>query len=136
MTRTVRSSSLRLSLLALAVIAVGAGSASSAQATPPGRPGPIAFQRFIDPQDEDSTQIFTVARPGAKPHQLTSGGTAVNADYSADGERIVFERRFGGKSPDSLFTMDSDGSSQAVVPITTTCASAGQSPRTSSTMAT
>ena len=116
MTRTVRTSSFRLSVLALAVVAVVAGSASSAQATPPGRPGPIAFQRFIDPQDEDSTQIFTVARPGAKPHQLTSGGTAVNADYSADGERIVFERRFGGRSPDSLFTMGSDGSSQTRLP--------------------
>ena len=116
MTRTVRISSLRLSVLALAVVAVVAGSASSAQATPPGRPGPIAFQRFIDPQDEDSTQIFTVARPGAKPHQLTSGGTAVNADFSADGERIVFERRFGGMSPDSLFTMRSDGSSQTRLP--------------------
>ena len=122
MTRTVRISSLRLSVLALAVVAVVAGSASSAQATPPGKPGPIAFQRFIDPQDEDSTQIFTVARPGAKPHQLTSGGTAVNADYSADGERIVFERRFGGKSPDSLFTMGSDGSSQTRLP--TACSAA------------
>ena len=122
MTRTLRISSLRLSALALAVVAVVAGSASSAQATPPGRPGPIAFQRFVDPQDEDSTQIFTVARPGAKPHQLTSGGTAVNADYSADGDRIVFERRFGGRSVDSLFTMGSDGSSHTRVP--TACSAA------------
>ena len=121
MTRTVRISSLRLSVLALAVVAVVAGSAPAAQATPPGKPGPIAFQRFIYPQDEESTQIFTVARPGAKPHQLTYGGTAFNAYYSADGERIVFERRFGGSSPDSLFTMRSDGSSQTRLP--TTCSS-------------
>jgi TolB protein len=117
---TVRISGLRLSVLALAVVAVVGGSALPAQATPPGKPGPIAFQRFIDPQDEESTQIFTVARPGAKPRKLTSGGTAVNADYSPDGERIVFERRYGGRSPDSLFTMGSDGSSQTRLP--TTCA--------------
>jgi TolB protein len=104
----------------LAVVGVVAGSIASARATPPGKPGPIAFQRFIDPQDEESTQIFTVARPGAKPRKLTSGGTAVNADYSPDGERIVFERRYGGRSPDSLFTMGSDGSSQTRLP--TTCA--------------
>jgi Tol biopolymer transport system component len=119
MTRTVRIAGLRFSVLALAVVAVVAGSAPSAQATPPGNPGPIAFQRFIDPQDEESAQIFTVARPGAKPRKLTSGGTAVNADYSPDGERIVFERRNGGRSPDSLFTMGSDGSSQTRLP--TTC---------------
>jgi TolB protein len=104
----------------LAVVTVAAGLIASAQATPPGRPGPIAFQRFLDPQDEESAQIFTVARPGAKPRKLTSGGTAVNADYSPDGERIVFERRYGGRSPDSLFTMGSDGSSQTRLP--TTCA--------------
>jgi Tol biopolymer transport system component len=120
MTRTARMSGLRLSVLGLAVAAVVAGSAASAQATPPGKPGPIAFQRFIDPQDEESTQIFTVARPRAKPRKLTSGGTAVNADYSPDGERIVFERRYGGKSPDSLFTMGSDGSSQSRLPTTCT----------------
>ena len=98
MTRTSSASQAFVSsVLVLAVVAVVAGSASSAQATPPGRPGPIAFQRFIDPQDEDSTQIFTVAADRSKLHQLTSGGTAVNADYSADGERIVFERRFGGQ---------------------------------------
>jgi TolB protein len=119
MTRTARTS-LRLSVLGLAVAAVVAGSAPSAQATPPGKPGPIAFQRAIDPQDEESRQIFTVARPGAKPRKLTSGGTAVNADYSPDGERIVFERRYGGKSPDSLFTMGSDGSSQSRLPTTCT----------------
>jgi TolB protein len=119
MTRTVRISGLRLSVLALAAVAMVAGSAPSAQATPPGKPGPIAFGRFIDPQDEESAQIFTLARPGAKPRKLTSGGTAVNADYSPDGERIVFERRYGGRSPDSLFTMGSDGSSQTRLP--TTC---------------
>jgi Tol biopolymer transport system component len=119
MTSTVHISRLRLSVVAVAVVAGVAGSAPSAEATFPGKPGPIAFQRFIDPKDEESAQIFTVARPGAKPHKLTSGGNAVNADYSPDGRRIVFERRYGGKKPDALFTMGSDGSSQAR--LRTTC---------------
>jgi Tol biopolymer transport system component len=119
MTRTVGTSRLRLPLLALAAIAGVASSVSAAHATFPGKPGPIAFQRFIDPQDEESAQIFSVARPGAKPRKLTSGGNAVNADYSPDGRRIAFERRYGGVSPDAIFTMASDGSSQA--PLPTTC---------------
>jgi Tol biopolymer transport system component len=103
-----------------AVVAVGVVSlAPSAEATFPGKPGPIAFQRFIDPMDEESAQIFSVARPGAKPRKLTSGGTALNADYSPDGQRIVFERRYGGRSPDAIFTMNSDGSSETRFP--TTC---------------
>jgi TolB protein len=119
MTRTVYIPRRRLPIVALAVVAGVGGAAPSAEATFPGRPGPIAFGRFLDPRDEESAQIFTIARPGAKPRKLTSGGTAVNADYSPDGERIAFERRYGGRSPDTLFTMGSDGSSQA--PIRTTC---------------
>ena len=111
---------LGFAVTALVVGVVGAaGSVPSAHATFPGKPGPIAFQRLVDPQDEESSQIFSVARPGAKPRRLTSGGSGFNPDYSPDGERIVFERRYGGRSPDSLFTMGSDGSSQAVVH--TTC---------------
>jgi TolB protein len=120
MTRAIQMPPLRLLAFGVALLAGVASFVPSAQATPAGKPGPIAFQRAIDPQDEESRQIFTVARPGAKPRKLTSGGNAVNADYSPDGERIVFERRYGGKSPDSLFTMGSDGSSQSRLP--TTCA--------------
>lgn len=119
MIRMVHVSRPRLAAVAVAAVAGVAVSPPAAQATFPGRPGPIAFQRFIDPRDEESAQIFTVARAGAKPRKLTSGGTAVNADYSPDGRRIAFERRYGGRMPDALFTMGSDGSSQ--VPLRTTC---------------
>ena len=101
------------------VVAGVAGPAPSAQATFPGKPGPIAFQRFVDPKDEESSQIFSVARPGAKARKLTSGGNGFNPDYSPDGRRIVFERRFGGVSPDAIVTMGADGSSPVVVQ--TTC---------------
>jgi TolB protein len=87
----------------------------AAQATFPGEPGPIAFQRIVDPQDEGSSQIFSVARPGARARRLTSEGNGFNPDYSPDGEQIVFERRFGGVRPDALVTMGADGSSPRLV---------------------
>jgi Tol biopolymer transport system component len=118
MTRTAHTARLRLPVIAIAVVAGVAGSAPSAQATFPGKPGPIAFQR-VDPKDEENVQIFSVARPGAKARKLTRGGSGYNPDYSPDGQRIVFERRFGGVKPDAIVTMGSDGSSPSVIP--TTC---------------
>jgi len=110
-------------VLAIGALAIGQmvvyWVASPAQATFAGKPGPIAFQRIVDPRDEESSQIFSVARPGAKARKLTTGGSGFNPDYSPNGERIVFERRFGGVKPDAIVTMGSDGSSPALVP--TTC---------------
>jgi Tol biopolymer transport system component len=116
MLRTAAVLPVRPVVVAATLLAAVAVCAPVAKATAPGKPGPIAFQRFLDPMSEESAQIFTVARPGAKPRRLTSGGTAVNADFSPDGLRIVFERRFGGMAPDGLFTMGADGSSEARVP--------------------
>jgi Tol biopolymer transport system component len=119
MTSTARASRLHLPLATLAVVAVVGGAASSAQATFPGEPGPIAFQRLVDPKDEENVQIFSVVRPGARARKLTSGGSGFNPDYSPDGRQIVFERRFGGVRPDAIVKMGFDGSSPA--PIQTTC---------------
>lgn len=105
-------------VIGIAAVVICAAS-STAQATFPGKNGPIAFQRFVDPKDEENVQIFSVARPGAKARKLTSGGSGYNPDYSPDGRRIVFERRFGGLSPDAIVTMGSDGSSPT--PVETTC---------------
>jgi hypothetical protein len=63
----------RAPLIALAAAAV-AGAAPAADATFPGQRGPIAFQRIVDSREEESSQIFSVARPGAKARRLTSGG--------------------------------------------------------------
>jgi TolB protein len=96
--------------LAVPMIAVAAAAAAApaAEATFPGERGPIAFQRIVNPRNEESSQIFGVARPGAKPRRLTSGGNVFAPDYSPDGRRIAFERR--GMGPDTIFTMGADGS--------------------------
>jgi Tol biopolymer transport system component len=90
-----------------------------AEATFPGKRGPIAFQRFVDPRDEESAQIFSVARPGARARRLTRGGSGFDPDYSPDGRRIAFERRFP-VMPDTIFTMGADGS----VPVRVTACAA------------
>lgn len=116
MARTVGTSKLHRPAIAVAVLAAVFGPAAPAGATFPGRPGPIAFERIVN---EDTTQIFSVARPGAKARKLSSGGSGFNPDYSPDGRRLVFERRFGGVRPDAIVMMGSDGSSPAIVK--TTC---------------
>jgi Tol biopolymer transport system component len=108
---------LSLSFLTAAMTAAVLAAAPSSQATFPGKPGPIAFQRIVNPANEESSQIFSLAGPGAKALKL---GRGFKPDYSPDGERIVFERRFGGVKPDALFTMGTGGSSPAR--IQTTCA--------------
>jgi TolB protein len=115
-----RGPRLRAPVIAVAVAAAVAGAAPAAEATFPGERGPIAFERLVNPKDEESMQIFSVARPGAKARKLTSGGNGFNPDYSPDGRRIVFERRFGGESPDAIFMMGADGSAPARV--VTACA--------------
>jgi TolB protein len=103
--------------IAVAAAAAVAGAAPAADATFPGERGPIAFQRIVNPKKEESSQIFSVARPGAKARRLTSGGNVYSPDYSPDGRRIAFERRGGG--PDTIFTMGADGSAPVRV---TSCA--------------
>jgi TolB protein len=106
-------------MIAVAVAAAVAGAAPAAEATFPGERGPIAFERLVNPKDEESMQIFSVARPGAKARKLTSGGNGFNPDYSPDGRRIVFDRRFGGERPEAIFMMSADGS--APVHVVTAC---------------
>jgi hypothetical protein len=107
-------------MIAVAAVAALAGATPAAEATFPGERGPIAFQRIVDPRDEESSQIFRVARPGANARRLTSGGNGFAPDYSPDGRRIVFERRFGGARPDTILTMGADGSNP--VRVVTACA--------------
>ena len=104
-------------MIAVVVAAAVAGAAPAAEATFPGERGPIAFQRIVNPKDEESSQIFSVAGPGATARRLTSLGNVFSPDYSPDGRQIAFERR--GMGPDTIFTMGADGSTPVRV---TACA--------------
>jgi Tol biopolymer transport system component len=114
-----RSPRLGAPMIAVVVAAAVAGAAPGAEATFPGKRGPIAFERLINLKDQESMQIFSVARPGAEARRLTSGGNGFSPDYSPDGRRIAFDRRFGGERPEAIFTMGADGS--APVRVATSC---------------
>jgi TolB protein len=104
-------------ITAIAALVVLAG---PVHATFPGERGPIAFERVTKPKKSENSQIFTVASRGGKGRRLTSSpGGAFTPDYSPDGSRILFERRFGGKSRDGLFSMGRDGSDR--VRLATAC---------------
>jgi TolB protein len=107
----------RTAAIAAAATAMIAASAPAAHATFPGKRGPLAFQRWLDPNAEESSQIFGLGPP---LDQLTDfDGGAYGADYSPDGTKLAIERRFGDTQPESVTIMDADGSHP--VPIPTTC---------------
>ena len=116
----IHASSIRTAAITVALIAA-AVFAPVARATFPGTRGPIAFQRFTDPNDESSAQVFRV-KPGH--HQLVRQLTAFRGgsfvpDYSPNGGRILFERRFLDGSPDAMYKMRGDGAH--VVGLSTRC---------------
>jgi TolB protein len=97
--------------LALRVPAVFAAAAAvlvaapPAAATFPGEPGPIAFQRLVNPKTE-TAQIFSVNPTGGPLRRLTDfAGGAIAPDFSPDGSRIAFYR----PKPNAVFTMGADG---------------------------
>src|SRR4051812_41061215 len=127
-----RGGTMRLKVTIAIVIAAGAaltGMAAPASATFPGSRGPIAFQRLLDPNDEESGQIFRTVPGGHKARRLThEAGGAFAPDYSPDGTAIAFELRAGDGSPDSVYTMQPDGShaTKLPVPCTDPCLGEGE----------
>jgi Tol biopolymer transport system component len=106
-----------------------AGLAPPASATYPGPRGPIAFQRLLDPAEENSGQIFRVAPGGRKAQRLTHiAGGAFAPEYSPDGATIAFELRTDDGSPDSLWTTRADGSetTRFPAPCTDPCLGEGE----------
>src|SRR3954469_16632975 len=105
---TARNSAVMLAALAAAV---AAAAAAPAQATYAGKNGPIAFQRFTGGQE--NAEIFSMSPRGGRPHRLSAGpGAAFNPDFSPNGSRLAFERRYGddpAKKPDAIFTVKSSG---------------------------
>jgi Tol biopolymer transport system component len=107
----------RTAAIAAAATAMIAASAPAAHATFPGKRGPLVFQRWLDPTNEETSQIFGLGPP---LRQLTSfDGGAYGADYSPDGAKIAIERRFGETRPETVVIADPDGSNPVTAP--TTC---------------
>src|SRR4051812_6425041 len=99
-----------LMLLGVAA-AVAVAMAPAAQATYPGKNGPIAFQRFTGGQED--AEIFSMSPTGGRAHPLTAGaGATFNPDVSPNGSQLAFERRYGDdptRKPDAIFTVKSSG---------------------------
>src|SRR5215208_4183592 len=105
---TTRNSAVMLAALAAAV---AGAAAAPAQATYPGKNGPIAFQRFTGGQED--AEIFSMSPTGGRAHRLTAGsGATFNPDVSPNGSQLAFERRYGDdptRKPDAIFTVKSSG---------------------------
>ena len=98
-------------MLGVLAVAVAGAAAAPAQATYAGKNGPIAFQRWTGGQEH--AKIFSMSPRGGRPHRLSAGpGASFNPDFSPNGSRLAFERRYGDdptRKPDAIFTVKSSG---------------------------
>jgi Tol biopolymer transport system component len=104
-------------LLLLAVGILAAAAAAPAQATYPGRPGPIVYGQSTTTVNAENQVEFHGGlyahgpRKSQRPQQLTSERDDRTPAYSADGRWIVFAANRGGAGSSShIYVMRSDGS--------------------------
>ena len=113
MTSTPTRSRLSLATLLIA-LAVGALAAAPAEATFPGKPGPIVYSKANLGEAVGVTGgLFSHGpRASEKPRQLTSEGYDNTPSFSADGRRIVFagNRDLLASSGSHIYVMNADGS--------------------------
>src|SRR5437867_868649 len=97
---------------------------TSASATTPGQNGPIAFRRFVDP-DQTSSALFVINPDGTHETQITfPAGNVVDAmgNWSPDGDQIAFTRTTScgdDCGTDELYVMNADGSNAHAIATTT-----------------
>jgi Tol biopolymer transport system component len=90
--------------------------AAPAHATFPGHNGKIVFTHFDDPEDDSTSDIYTVSPNGRHLRNLTPDSSAADdfASWSADGRMIAFwSTRTGPDNPtgdQEIFVMNADGS--------------------------
>lgn len=88
--------------------------AQSSDATTRGKNGLVAYGAEV----KGHSQLFTITPDGTRLVQVThfdDGSDALNPDWSADGERIAFERDFPYPHA-GVYTIDADGND--VLPVT------------------
>jgi Tol biopolymer transport system component len=107
---------LLVALFALLVATLASPAAPSAEATPPGHNGRIAFRRFLN-ADKSWGAVFTIDPNGSRERQIThppQGYVDTNPDVSPDGRRIAFQREGVDCDVDcayhEIFVVNSDGS--------------------------
>ena len=89
----------------------GAQSAPAAETPAVVTNGPIAFQRYAGPREDDSPAIYTRSPTGTE-HRLTNFGRdgAYDPAWSPDASRIAFTRvPAGHRKPEQLYTMAAAG---------------------------
>jgi TolB protein len=89
--------------------------ASSADATPPGANGTIAFRRYFD-ANQSSGAVFTIGADGRGERQITTppdGGLDDQPDWAPDGSLITFTRCPGEGLLCHLFVVAPDGTGLA-----------------------
>jgi len=97
---------------------------ASASATTPGQNGPIAFRRFVDP-DQTSSALFVINPDGTHETQITfPAGNVVDAmgNWSPDGDQIAFTRTTScgdDCGTDELYVVNADGSNAHALATTT-----------------
>jgi Tol biopolymer transport system component len=97
----------------VAICAVAALAPAAQAGTFPGTDGRIAYRSFV--AGPGGGDITTVDPSGANPLGLTSGSAFDDRpSYSADGERIAFDRALGMADPD-IWVMNHDGSDQTAL---------------------
>ncbi len=103
---------MRLSLFF--ALALAAFLPATAQATYPGKPGPIAYSRIgLDAQTGTTGGLFTHGpRRTERPRQLTSESRDNTPSYSPDGRTIAFagDRDLLATSGSHIYVVDADGS--------------------------
>ncbi len=103
----------RASLIAGLALALFAIVAAPAEATFPGKPGPIVYSKVNLGEAAGVTGgLFSHGpRAAQKPVQLTSEGRDSTPSFSADGRRIVFsgDRDLLATSGQHIYVMDADG---------------------------
>jgi Tol biopolymer transport system component len=111
-TRVQRGRGIARTIAALLVTAAAVAWVGSADATPPGKDGPIAFRRYFDPAHSTGA-IFLINRDGTGERQVTHPPAGALDDYprfAPDGSKLNFARIDSGGA--SVWTVNLDGSGE------------------------
>lgn len=105
-------------IIGTAAVAIAAGAVAPSHATFKGANGLLVYQKEVRPND---VQLFTAGSDGVGETQIThfADSSATNANWSANGNKIVFTRVWNPGSNNEqleIYTMNADGSGMKALP--------------------